>query len=56
MLGNSRPWSDDDDERLRHMLLAGKLHGDVAQLLGRSKSSVARRKMLLKREGKWPAN
>ncbi len=35
MLGNSRPWSDDEDERLKQMLLAGALRGDVAQALYR---------------------
>ena len=56
MLGNFRPWSDDKDERLKKMLLAGKLRGDVAQALGRSKDAIARRKAKLKHEGKWPAS
>ncbi len=55
MLSNTRPWSYDEDERLKQMLLAGKLRGDVAQALGRSKDAIARRKAKLKLEGKWPA-
>lgn len=53
---NARPWSDDEDERLRQMLLASKMRGDVAQALFRSKEAIARRKMALKREGKWPTD
>ena len=56
MLSNTRPWSDDEDERLKQMLLAGKLRGDLAQALGRSKDATARRKAKLKHEGKWPAS
>ena len=56
MLSNARPWSDDEDERLKQMLRAGKLRGDVAQALGRSKDAIARRKAKLKLEGKWPAS
>ena len=56
MLRNTRPWSYDEDERLKQMLLAGALRGDVAQALGRSKDSIARRKAKLKHEGKWPTS
>ena len=51
-----RPWSDDEDDRMMHMLLFGKMRGDVAQALNRSKDSVARRKYKLQREGKWPTS
>ena len=56
MLRITRPWSYDEDERLKQMLLAGALRGDVAQALGRSKDTIARRKAKLKHEGKWPTS
>lgn len=56
MLSNTRPLSYDEDERLKQMLPAGKLRGDVGQALGRSKDAIARRKARLKHEGKWPAS
>ena len=33
MLSNTRPLSYDEDERLKQMLPAGKLRGDVGQAL-----------------------
>jgi hypothetical protein len=53
---SKRPWSDDEDERLRRLVRLGVSRADISDALGRTICSVARRKSQLRREGRCPTS
>ena len=53
--GPSRPWSDDELDRLMAMLSDGATRIEMGAQLGRTPASIKHGRFRLTREGRWTA-